>query len=96
MNNLVLSVLAIVALITIASIVGHNNANGLMYKVDKSEIIPYYTYSGISNVLDPSKSFEDWTHINLLIDGTDNVAVYSNEGSEGNFVLQQILTLKDD
>lgn len=89
-----IKMLAVLTAMIAFSTIGSSTVQAEMYKVAPNDIIPQYTYSVISKVLDPSKSFEDLNGLNLLIENTDIVAVYSNEGSNGNFVFQYMVELK--
>ena len=93
-NKEIITLMAI-GLFTMLTMGYINSVQGLMYKVSATDIIPHYTYQGISVVLDPSKSFEDIEGLNLLIEDTDIVAVYSNEGANGNFMFQYMVNLED-
>jgi len=66
----------------------------LTYNVD---IIPMlqYSYQEMSALLDSSKSFEDINGINLITPNND-VYVFANKGSNGNFVIDNILSLVED
>ena len=98
-KNMVLAIVLSIAVISANSLVTvsalpDENSKIPMYKVAVNDIIQSYTYQGISKVLDPSKSFEDIEGVNLLIENTDIVAVYSNEGVNGNFIFQYMVELK--
>ena len=91
--SLITIVISANSLVTVAALPDENSKIP-MYKVAANDIIPNYTYQGISKVLDSSKSFEDIQGVNLLIENTDIVAVYSNEGVNGNFMFQYMVELK--
>ena len=55
------------------------NTLDFKYSVHITDIIPYYTYQGISKVLSNGElSFEDQDTIRLIIEDTDFYAVYNN------------------
>jgi len=64
------------------------------HKVNANDIQPELSYQQVSQLLSPNKSFEDIEGLNLQIKDTKVVAVYSNEGANGNFVFQYMVTLK--
>lgn len=90
------TVLAIVGLSIALLGLSAPNIQAEMYKVATNDIIPNYTYVGISKVLDSSKSFEDIDHVYMLIENSDMVATYLNQGSNGNFVLSSIELVSDE
>lgn len=62
--------------------------------IEANDIQPTLTYQQASKLLDSDKSYEDQAGLNLQIQNTKVVAVYSNEGANGNFVFQYMVTLK--
>lgn len=58
---------------------GELNTSDFKYSVHITDVIPYYTYSGISKVLTGGEeSMEDQDVIRLIIQDTDFYAVYNN------------------
>lgn len=92
------NVLAIVASIAILTIsLGVSTVSALPVqeqKVNANDITPELSYQQVSELLQTDKSFEDIEGLNLQIIDTNVVAVYSNEGANGNFVFQYMVTLK--
>ena len=67
----------------------------LTYNVDIITPDLQYSYQEMSALLDSSKSFEDINGINLITPNND-VYVFANKGSNGNFVKDNILSLVED
>lgn len=63
-------------------------------QVNANDIQPQLSYQEVSELLQTDKSFEDIEGLNLQIENTNIVAVYSNEGANGNFVYQYMVELK--
>lgn len=66
------------------------NTSDFEYTIHITDIIPYYTYSGISNVLtNHDTSFEDQSVIRLVVQDSNYYTVYNNDNS-GNFIFSGI------
>ena len=66
------------------------NTNDFQYTVHITDIIPTYTYHGVSNFLsDNTQSFEDIDVFRFIIEDSNFYAVYNNDNS-GNFVFSGI------
>ena len=66
------------------------NTNDFEYTLHITDIIPYYTYQGVSKVLsNGDQSYEDIDVFRFIIEDTNYYAVYNNN-YDGNFVFAGI------
>lgn len=62
------------------------NTNDFQYTLHITDIIPYYTWDGMSKVLtNGDQSFEDIDVFRIVIEDTNYYAVYNNNVSENTF-----------
>ena len=96
MNNInmkqnVLATIAMVAAISILSSLStvqaeEINTNDFEFTIHITDVIPFYTWGGMSNFLtDSERSFEDIDTIRLIIQDTNYYAVYNNNVSDNTF-----------
>ena len=62
------------------------NTNDFEFTIHITDVIPFYTWNGISKVLtDSERSFEDIDTIRLIIENSNYYAVYNNNVSDNTF-----------
>jgi hypothetical protein len=85
-----LSIVILVAINGVSTVHAELNTNDFQYTVHITDIIPYYTYHGVSNFLSNNQqSFEDIDVFRFIIQDSNYYAVYNNDDS-GNFVFSGI------
>ena len=92
MNNknmvLIVSLITIVASANLSTttVKAELNINDFEFTIHITDVIPVYTWGGISKVLtDGERSFEDVDTIRLIIQDTNYYAVYNNNVSDNTF-----------
>lgn len=89
---IVLSIAALSAISSMSTVQAQTelNTNDFEFTIHITDVIPYFTYGGMSNMLtDNERSFEDQDVMRLIIQDTNSYAVYNNDNS-GNFVFAGI------
>ena len=87
MNILIISLITImISSISITAVNAELNTNDFEFSIHITDVIPFYTWNGISKVLtDNERSFEDIDTIRLIIQDTNYYAVYNNNVSDNTF-----------
>lgn len=91
----VLATIAMVAMVStivsgLSAVQGQEDNGVLTFIVDQTPNLQY-SYQEMSNLLNNNKSYEDLNGINLIYNG--EVYVFGNHGANGNYVIENILTL---